>query len=143
MKLTRLAILVALLAAAVANEGMVPVPRLLADSSPATWRRAMSPATARELAAIMEYGVQQGWASSGAVPGVRVAGKTGSAELESGAPPHAVFIAFAPVEAPRIAVAVLKAARVNLIDDTRLPPERLIAIDRHGSALRCSRLGHT
>jgi peptidoglycan glycosyltransferase len=68
----------------------------------------MSPATARELAAIMEYGVQQGWASSGAVPGVRVAGKTGSAELESGAPPHAVFIAFAPVEAPRIAVAVLK-----------------------------------
>jgi peptidoglycan glycosyltransferase len=56
----------------------------------------------------MEYSVQAGWASTGAVPGVSVGGKTGSAEVGEGEASHAVFIAFAPVEQPRVAVAVLK-----------------------------------
>ncbi|MBI4497656.1 MAG: penicillin-binding protein 2 [Chloroflexi bacterium] len=98
----------ALIAAAVANDGLVPVPRLTAGKLPATWQRAMSPPAARALAEIMEYSVEEGWAAAGAVPGVRVAGKTGTAEVGERRQPHAVFIAFAPVEAPRIAVAVLK-----------------------------------
>ena len=98
----------ALVAAAVANDGVAPRPRLFADTGPATWRRAMSPEAARQLGSIMEYSVQAGWASTAAVPGIRVAGKTGSAEVEPGASSHAVFIAFAPVDAPRIAIAVLK-----------------------------------
>lgn len=98
----------ALVAAAAANDGMVPKPRLLADTPVEDWRRAMSPEAAADLASIMEYGVQAGWAATAAVPGVRVAGKTGSAEVEPGASSHAVFIAFAPVDDPRIAVAVLK-----------------------------------
>jgi peptidoglycan glycosyltransferase len=98
----------ALVAAAVANDGMVPKPRLLMSTQPEDWRRAMSPEAAHELAGIMEYGVQQGWAATAAVPGVNVGGKTGSAEVAPGESSHAVFIAFAPVEDPKIAIAVLK-----------------------------------
>jgi peptidoglycan glycosyltransferase len=98
----------ALVAAAFANDGVVPEPRLLLDAEPATWRRAMSPGTARAVAAMMEHAVQSGWASTAAIPGVRVAAKTGSAEVAPGANSHALFIAFAPVEDPRIAVAVVK-----------------------------------
>ena len=98
----------ALIAAAVANDGLVPTPRLIADDVPAVSRRAMSSRTAQTLAAIMEYSVQEGWAQTAAIPGVRIAGKTGSAELGEGESSHAVFIAFAPVEDPQVAVAVLK-----------------------------------
>jgi peptidoglycan glycosyltransferase len=98
----------ALVAAAAANDGVVPKPRLFVDDSPSEWRRALTPEVARELARIMEYSVQAGWASTGAVPGVSVGGKTGSAEVGEGEASHAVFIAFAPVEQPRVAVAVLK-----------------------------------
>ncbi|HHW14200.1 MAG TPA: hypothetical protein GXX28_04605, partial [Firmicutes bacterium] len=45
-----------------------------------------------------------GWRAS--VAGVRVAGKTGSAENPHG-PAHAWFMGFAPAEAPRVAVAVV------------------------------------
>jgi peptidoglycan glycosyltransferase len=41
------------------------------------------------------------------VPGVVVAGKTGTAQAPSG-PPHAWFIAFAPADHPRLAVVVFK-----------------------------------
>ncbi|MEX2372866.1 MAG: penicillin-binding transpeptidase domain-containing protein, partial [Dehalococcoidia bacterium] len=98
----------ALVTAAVANEGVVMRPRLFLHEDPSEWRTAMSPATAREVASMMEYGVQAGWASTAAIPGVRVAGKTGSAEVAEGESSHALFIAFAPVEAPTIAVAVVK-----------------------------------
>ena len=98
----------ALVAAAIANNGVVPKPRLVLGEPAEGWRRAMSPETARVAAGIMEDSVKNGWAATGAVPGIRVAGKTGSAEVEPGTPSHAVFIAYAPAEAPRIAIAVLK-----------------------------------
>ena len=98
----------ALATSAIANGGLVPTPRLVAGSLSVTWRRAMSPQTAFALASMMEHGVSQGWASTAAIPGVRVAGKTGTAELEAGQQSHAVFIAFAPVDNPRVAIAVIK-----------------------------------
>ncbi len=98
----------ALAASAVANGGLVPTPRLIAGSWPVTWRRAMSPQTAFALAGMMEYGVNEGWAKTAAIPGVKVAGKTGTAELAAGQQPHAVFIAFAPVDNPKVAIAVIK-----------------------------------
>ncbi len=98
----------ALITAAAANNGLVPVPRLFMDEAPATWRRGMSADTAHALAAIMQHSVDVGWANTAAIPGVTVGGKTGSAEVFAGQPTHAVFIAFAPVDHPRIAVAVLK-----------------------------------
>ncbi len=98
----------ALVAAAIANDGMVPAPRLFRDDAPSEWRRALPVSVARDLAQIMAYSVEAGWASTAAVPGVRVGGKTGSAEVGAGEASHAVFIAFAPVDRPRVAVAVLK-----------------------------------
>ncbi|MCC6238245.1 MAG: penicillin-binding protein 2, partial [Dehalococcoidia bacterium] len=94
--------------AGIANDGVVPAPTLFPRAEPSEWRRALSPEVARDLAQVMEYSVQSGWASTAAIPGVRVAGKTGSAEVGEGEASHAVFIAFAPVDDPRVAVAVLK-----------------------------------
>ncbi len=98
----------ALMTAAVGNNGQVPRPRIFLDDASGTWHTAMSPQTAREVALIMEQGVASGWGATAAIPGVRVGGKTGSAEVEEGIAPHALFVAFAPVDEPTIAVAVVK-----------------------------------
>ncbi len=111
----------ALVAAGVANGGTIMVPRLVdevldADGEvvgkrePVEWRRATSPATAAVLTELMERAVASGTGRRAAVPGVRVAGKTGTAEVPE-RPPHAWFAGFAPVGAApqdrQIAVAVL------------------------------------
>ncbi|MCL6623451.1 MAG: hypothetical protein K6T17_02390 [Fimbriimonadales bacterium] len=51
--------------------------------------------------------VASGTGRAAQIPGVTVAGKTGSAEHIRGRRPHAWFIGFAPAEDPKIAVAVL------------------------------------
>ncbi len=51
--------------------------------------------------------VERGTAGAARVPGVRVAGKTGSAEFRKGGKTHAWFIAFAPAENPRVAICVM------------------------------------
>lgn len=57
----------------------------------------MSPATAETLAGLMEQAVASGTGSRAAVPGVRIAGKTGTAEVP-GSPPHAWFVGYGPVD---------------------------------------------
>ncbi len=54
---------------------------------------------------MMEQVVENGTGQAAQIDGVTVAGKTGTAQ-NAGAP-HAWFIAFAPDEAPRYAVAVI------------------------------------
>jgi peptidoglycan glycosyltransferase len=98
----------ALVTAAIANDGVIATPRLFLDDDVTEWRRAISPETARALREAMEYGVEAGWASTVAIPGVRVGGKTGSAEVVVEESPHALFIAFAPVDDPGIVVVVVK-----------------------------------
>ena len=51
--------------------------------------------------------VEGGTGVNARIPGVPVAGKTGTAQSSPGASPHAWFIAFAPADAPRIAIAVI------------------------------------
>jgi penicillin-binding protein A len=108
----------AVVAATVANGGDVPRPRLVQDildpsggsvgaPSPETLGTAMSPATASELTAMMTAVVEEGTGVNAQIPGIEIAGKTGTAQSAEGANPHAWFIAFAPVEDPQIAVAVL------------------------------------
>jgi peptidoglycan glycosyltransferase len=55
----------------------------------------------------MEGVVASGTGTAAQIPGVKVAGKTGTAQNATGQPPHAWFMAFAPADAPKIAVAVL------------------------------------
>ncbi|MGH2820486.1 MAG: peptidoglycan D,D-transpeptidase FtsI family protein [Actinomycetota bacterium] len=108
----------AVVAAGIANGGEVPRPRLVKEVldpsagvverySPETIGTAMSSQNAAELTRMMTAVVQSGTGTAAQIPGITVAGKTGTAQTVEGAAPHAWFICFAPVERPQIAVAVL------------------------------------
>lgn len=114
----------AMVAAAVANQGTVMVPNLVArifDSDgnevetvePTVLDTAFTPDTAFVMSQMMERVVTEGTGRQAAVPGVRVAGKTGTSTGVEGRP-HAWFIGFAPVDAPTIAVAVFVEAGGNI-----------------------------
>jgi peptidoglycan glycosyltransferase len=107
----------AMVAATVANGGVVMEPTLTdriraPDGSiverfePDELRRAIKEETARELTAMMEAAVAGGTGTAAQIAGVRVAGKTGTAETGRAGRNVAGFIAFAPVERPRVAIAV-------------------------------------
>ncbi|MGH9268229.1 MAG: penicillin-binding transpeptidase domain-containing protein, partial [Acidimicrobiales bacterium] len=107
----------AMVAGAIANGGMLMAPHVVAEVrdpdgrvvrrlEPQEWKRAVSPATAGIVARMMVEVVRAGTGRAAAVPGVTVAGTTGTAQAPGG-PPHAWFIGFAPAEAPRLAVAVI------------------------------------
>jgi peptidoglycan glycosyltransferase len=51
--------------------------------------------------------VSGGTGTAAQIPGIQVAGKTGTAQTAEGEAPHAWFVAFAPAEDPEIAVAVV------------------------------------
>jgi peptidoglycan glycosyltransferase len=107
----------AMIAASVGNGGRMMVPHVvseirnvenerIADVDPRLYREAMRPETAAELTRYMVGVVNQGTGSAAQIPGIQVAGKTGTAQVE-GRDPHAWFIAFAPADNPVYAVAVL------------------------------------
>lgn len=107
-----------LIAEAQANGGVIPRPVLVKRiTSPggATVRGANSgtfstPETARTAAQVKEAMTQVVAAGSGyaaQIPGIAVAGKTGTAETGDGNAPHAWFIAFAPADNPRFAVVTM------------------------------------
>ncbi|NNE74574.1 MAG: penicillin-binding protein 2 [Acidimicrobiales bacterium] len=109
-----------LVAAAVANEGLVPAPYVVAEirnrdaeriyeASATTWRQAMSPASAGDLREAMVEVVESGTARSMAIDGFEVGGKTGTAQLGRDVEEtNAWVIGFAgpPGETPTVAVAV-------------------------------------
>lgn len=108
----------ALVSAAVANDGILMRPRLLLevrDPSGAVverfgteeWGRPMTPEDARTLAGLMASVVSSGTGTAAQIGGVVVAGKTGTAQHGGGPIPHAWFTGFAPLAGPVAAVAVL------------------------------------
>jgi penicillin-binding protein A len=108
----------AMVAAAIANGGVEMKPylvdqlvgpdlRIVDQTKPAQLHRAVSAQVAAELTQMMESVVQHGTGTSAQIPGVGVAGKTGTAQNATGAAPHAWFVAFAPAVQPKIAIAVL------------------------------------
>ncbi len=110
----------AMVAAAIANSGVVMQPYLverlegpdLSDintTAPAQQRRAVSAQVAAKLTDLM-VGAEQFTQQQGAIPGVQIASKTGTAEHGNdprNTPPHAWYIAFAPAQNPKVAVAVV------------------------------------
>jgi len=108
----------AMVAAGVANNGTIMQPYLvrevqapdlstLSQTSPSVYKKAMSPSVADQLTAMMQLVVAAGTGTAAQIPGVAVAGKTGTAQHAEGAAPHAWFIGFAPAQDPQVAVAVL------------------------------------
>ena len=68
---------------------------------------AISSSAARDLTQMMVSVVDNGTARTAQIPGVEVAGKTGTAQSSPDRPPYAWFVSFAPAETPAVAVAVL------------------------------------
>jgi peptidoglycan glycosyltransferase len=109
----------AMVAAGIANQGVVMKPYIvdsiqspeletLRQAEPDELSTAISPETADQVTQLMVDTVNSGTATPGAIAGVQVAGKTGTAQ--SGipdVPPYAWFVSFAPAQDPEVAVAVV------------------------------------
>ena len=115
----------AMIAAGVANDGVVMDPYLVSEikapdlstvekGQPAEYGRAVTPEVANQLTGMMKRVVEAGSGTSAQIPGVEVAGKTGTAQQAPGKPPHAWFIGFAPADNPQVAVAVVVESGGNL-----------------------------
>jgi peptidoglycan glycosyltransferase len=108
----------AMVAAGIANHGVVMKPYLvdrvtssdldvLDQTDPTQLSTAVTPKTASLLTQMMVSVVDHGTGTAARIPGVEVAGKTGTAQSTPSRPPYAWFTSFAPAENPKIAVAVL------------------------------------
>lgn len=73
---------------------------------PEAWTSPVTSEVASRVIEMMEEVVRNGTGKAAAISGVRVAGKTGTAEVE-GKPNHAWFLGVAPADAPRVVVAVI------------------------------------
>ncbi|HEX9062765.1 MAG TPA: penicillin-binding transpeptidase domain-containing protein [Clostridia bacterium] len=112
----------AMLASGIANNGTMMKPYLvdkvvsnsnntLRTAKPEVFSRVMAPETAAKVKSMMQYVVEAGTGGGAAIDGIKVAGKTGTAENElSGVEKnkeHAWFICFAPADDPQVAVSVV------------------------------------
>jgi len=59
------------------------------------------------MRSFMALAVEEGFGGNAALPGVRVGGKTGTAQSVPGLPNHSWFIGLAPIDKPRVAIAVI------------------------------------
>jgi peptidoglycan glycosyltransferase len=110
----------AMVAAAIANRGLMMQPYLidslqgpdlsrLETTPPRELRRVVPQEVAAKLTELM-IGAEDWTQTKGKIPGVQIASKTGTAENgpdPRNTPPHAWYIAFAPAQSPKVAVAVV------------------------------------
>jgi penicillin-binding protein A len=110
----------ALVAAGVANHGMLMKPHLVLSATgnrgtttidPSAWQQVMSPDVAGQISSAMQLAVNGSegriFTAGAQLTSMVVAGKSGTAELDPGARPHSWFIGFAPADDPQVAIAVL------------------------------------
>lgn len=117
----------AMVAGAVANAGVVMKPYLVDEvlspdldvldkTEPTEISEAISPGTASELTKALVSVVENGTGTAAQIPGVEVAGKTGTAENCEDCTNYAWFVSFAPANDPEVAVAVM-------IQGADIPPD--------------------
>ncbi|TGE32741.1 penicillin-binding transpeptidase domain-containing protein [Desulfosporosinus sp. Sb-LF] len=108
----------ALITAGIANHGVIMTPHLVErvldpsqtvifEQKPQPWLTALTKEEADKITSAMVTAVTDGTAAPGALDDVQVAAKTGSAEPGGNVPTHGWYIAFAPADAPKIAIAVI------------------------------------
>ena len=109
----------AMVVAGIANGGTVMKPYLVDEvqspefeqidqTDPEALKDAISSSTANQLTDLLVSTVDNGTARPAAIPGVQVAGKTGTAQSGNpDTPPYAWFVSFAPADDPEVAVAVM------------------------------------
>jgi penicillin-binding protein A len=114
----------AMVAGAVANGGKVMEPHLIKKVTnpsgktvvkvkPKLWRKAMKPQTAATMNEFMQAVVNGGTGRAAAISGIKVAGKTGTAETSENRVYTAWFIFFAPADDPKVAGAVVLEHQAN------------------------------
>jgi penicillin-binding protein A len=114
----------ALVAAGIANNGTIMVPHLVNRVTgpggglvtrvhPQVWKHATSPQTAQAINLMMQGVVQSGTGTAAQISGVKVAGKTGTAETAQNRVYTAWFIFFAPADNPTVAGAVAVEHQLN------------------------------
>lgn len=107
----------AMVAGAIGNDGVMMKPYLVREvrshegsvlwrAQPTILRITVSPEISAKVRDAMIDVVRNGTGTAAAIPGIDVAGKTGSAENLTGEP-HAWFVAFAPARDPQVAVSVI------------------------------------
>ncbi len=110
----------ALVYAAIANGGVMPTAHyatevrdaeghVVRQVAPGPVGQVISRATAKTLTTMLVGAVAGpgAFAFGAKIPGIDVAGKTGTAENRPGEPPHGWFIGFAPAQNPTVVVAVI------------------------------------
>lgn len=108
----------AMVAAGIANGGAVMTPYVvdevrspnldvLSKAEPQVLHQAVSGAVADQLTQMMVDVVNSGTGSPAQIPGIPVAGKTGTANSTTSRSPYAWMVGFAPANDPQVAVAVL------------------------------------
>lgn len=107
----------AVVAAAIANDGIVMDPYVVdhvlspegatvSSTQPRSLGQAVSSATAEELKESMLLVVEDGTGTAARVGGVRVAGKTGTAQISDDGVINSLYIGFAPYDEPTLAISI-------------------------------------
>ena len=115
---TASALQMAMVGAGISDGGTVMTPYLVAQvlgpdlsvleqATPAQFSQAMTPQNSAEELSMMEAVVAQGTGSNAQIPGIRVGGKTGTAQSGTNARAHAWFVGVAPIPEPTVSVAVV------------------------------------
>ena len=97
---------IAMLGAAVANDGTLYRPHLVETDIPEILSTPFRPATARKVRDLMREVVLSGTGRRADIPGLEVAGKTGTAQNPHGKD-HGWFVCMAPVSSPELVIAVI------------------------------------
>jgi peptidoglycan glycosyltransferase len=95
------------------NKIVAPDGSLVAKTTPQVLGQPIKPSTAAELNQMMQLVVQGGTAAGIFPAGLKVAGKTGTAELGLGTVYDAWFVCFAPADHPRYVVAAVVEKQPN------------------------------
>ncbi len=127
----------AMAAAAIGNDGVLMQPflvdrivspkgRTIVTTKPRRLRRAVSKNAADSVTVGMKAAVAAGTSTAAQLPGVEVAGKTGTAETGRRGVNTTSFVAFAPAERPRVAIAVFLESQSGTGGSTAAPIARAV-----------------